>query len=70
MTLRDVKESLPVLKSQLIFVALLLILFAAGGAVYFLNAKENPVTLNAPASQSFGEALERAGISSQAEPSR
>jgi hypothetical protein len=70
MTLRDVKESLPVLKSRLIFAALLLILFAAGGTVYFLNAKENPAAVNAPASQSFGEALERAGISSQAEPSR
>lgn len=47
----------------------LLVLLSAGGLICFLNSKGHRDSVNAKASQKFGEALERAGITTQATPS-
>ena len=47
-----------------------LALLIAGGVMVFLNSKGHKESINKRASERFGEALERAGIRTQAGPSK
>jgi len=48
----------------------LLLLGATAAEVWFLQSKGHHATVNSRASEQFGEALERAGIQTQASPSK
>jgi hypothetical protein len=48
----------------------ILALLVAGGMTVFLNSKGHKESINKRSSERFGEALERAGIRTQAGPSK
>jgi len=50
-------------------VAGLILLLLAGLEICFLNSKGHRMAVNARISEQFGEALDRAGIQTQASPS-
>jgi hypothetical protein len=58
------------LKPEVLIVAGLLLLGALIAEVVFLRSKGHQSALNTQASEQFGEALERAGIQTQAEASK
>jgi hypothetical protein len=47
-----------------------LALLVAGGMTVFLNSKGHKESINKRSSERFGEALERAGIRTQADPAK
>ncbi|MCX8494483.1 MAG: hypothetical protein ORN23_09700 [Chthoniobacterales bacterium] len=58
------------LKPRALIAIGLLLLGATAAEVRFLRSKGHHATVNSRASEQFGEALERAGIQTQASPSK